>query len=317
MISVIVPVYNVEKFLPKCIESIVNQSFRDIEIILVDDGSTDASGEICDLWAKCDERIKVIHKDNGGLSDARNKGIEMSSGEYLSFIDSDDYILPDYLLILYQILTSEGADMSVCQCFFVDEQDRNLTELNDTDKITLIKGNFICMREFLTNTDIDTVAWRKLYKSSLFVPEIRYPVGKYHEDVWTTYKYIAKCNSIVVSYKKLYAYRQRKGSIVNSQFNTKHLDGVTGSIKRFEFISSRYPDLKSQSAANIIYCANQCMLRLGKSLESDSTYLEFLKTIYKKYLKYYLYGRSSIKGKIFAVFARYFPRILLNIISLS
>ena len=235
LVSVVVPVYNVENYIGYCIKSIINQSYKDLDIILIDDGSTDTSGQICDEWAKSDDRISVIHKTNGGLSDARNVGIDIATGEYITFIDSDDYILPTFIEYLYNLISKNNADISVCQLINVDESNSVISSGGEPlDKI--VRGNSDCMKEYLSSASIDTVAWRKLYKKELFKPDIRYPVGKYHEDVWTTYKLIAQCKTIAIGSNALYAYRQRTGSIVNSSFSPKHLDSVYGAIERQKFI---------------------------------------------------------------------------------
>lgn len=314
-ISIIVPVFNVEEFLNKCIDSIVSQSYSNIEIILVNDGSTDGSGEICDQWAKKDNRIRIIHKKNGGLSDARNAGIEEASGDFISFIDSDDFISPTYIQYLYDLLIDNDADLSVCQLFEVDEYGKELNKRSESlKKEHLVQGNEKCLQEFLINSDIGTVAWRKLYRTCMFKPYFRYPKGKYHEDVWTTYKYIAKCNRIAIGYQQLYAYRIRRGSIMNSVFTPSHLDGVRGSIVRFNDIKEQYPTLTKEAALNIIYSANQCMVRLGKIKCLDAEYIDYLHEVYRNYISYYLRGNSTLKPKFFAITARIMPRILIRII---
>ena len=316
-ISIVVPIYNVEKFLNKCISSIVLQSYSNLEIILVNDGSTDSSGEICEYWAEQDNRIKVIHKKNGGLSEARNAGIEVAAGEYLCFIDSDDFICSTYIQYLYDLITDKNADLSVCQLFEVDETDNVINRTHKSLKKELVlECNEECMREFLISSEIGTVAWRKLYRTNLFKPDIRYPEGKYHEDVWTTYKYIAKCNKIVIGNQQLYAYRIRNGSIMNSMFTPNHLDGVRGSVQRFNEIKHLYPNLKKEASLNIIYSANQCMMRLGKIRCLNHEYIDYLHEIYSNHLAAYLKGNSGFIPKVFSVFAKWMPRLLIKTIYL-
>ncbi|MBD5261372.1 MAG: glycosyltransferase [Bacteroides sp.] len=320
MVSIIIPVYNVSQYLDKCLISITTQTITDLEIILINDGSTDNSGEICEEWRKRDSRIKVYHKKNGGLSDARNFGIDKATGKYLTFIDSDDYVQQTFIEYLLHLIEKYNSDLSVCQYFKFYDKDEN-TEFS-TKKIrtpsseTIISGNDNCMYYFFKTNEIDTVAWRKLYKASLFSSDIRYPEGKYHEDVWTTYKYIAKCKSIAIGNQPLYAYRIRTGSIVNSAFSEKHLDGIEGAIERNEYIKHNYPSLTILSSASVIYSANQCILRLGRTSCSNSEYLDYLKDIYKIYTPFYLKGKSGIKPKIFSLIARYFPKELIKIIKL-
>lgn len=315
MISVIVPVYNVLEYLDRCISSIVCQSYENLEIILVDDGSTDGSGDICDSWGRRDPRIKVIHKVNGGLSDARNAGIDVASGEYISFIDSDDFVLKDYFQYLYDLIVSVNADMSVCQVINVDESDKTIHEPGLTvDKV--IRGNTQCMDAFLSDASIDTTAWRKLYRKSLFSDSaIRYPVGRYHEDVFTTYKLVARCEVIIVGHRGLYAYRQRVGSIINSTFSPKHFDAVYGNIERYEFISNRYPELKSKASRGLIHSANICSMRMGMAKVSPEPYLPTMDLIYKTHLTSYLRSTARPASKIFAIAARINLRLLISAIS--
>lgn len=286
LISVIVPVYNVKSFIKECIDSIACQTYRNLEIILIDDGSTDDSGDICDGYALKDIRIKVIHKKNGGLSDARNAGIEIATGDYIAFIDSDDYIYPEYFEYLYELISKNNADMSSCQPILVDESGNIMsTPLVEKDQhINTISGRENCMAEYVISNKINTTAWGNLYKTNLFKESgIRYPVGKYHEDVYTTYRIIDLCEKIVVGNRQLYAYRQRGGSIINSGFSEKHLDGIYGSIQRFEFISSKYPRLKRVASAGLVYSANMCLLRIAHSNAPIKKYRNLLKPIFRKY----------------------------------
>lgn len=303
MITVIIPVYNVERFLDRCIDSVIGQSYRDLEIILVDDGSTDRSGIMCDKWAKKDKRIKVIHQTNAGLSGARNSGIDIAAGRYISFIDSDDYILPEYFEYLLKLITDYNADMSVCQLVDVDEKD-NVIQTHSIEGEYLLEDTEKCMNDFFNAKAIDTTAWRKLYKSELFLEtNIRYPIGFYHEDVFTTYKIIDHCNKIIVGNRALYAYRKRSGSIVNSSFSRKHLDGVYGKIEIFNYIIEKYPQLSERAACGIIYSANQCVIKIINSNNTTLEFQEYLQGIYREYGKYYLKSNNKLVKKIFAIAA--------------
>lgn len=211
IISIIVPVYKVEAYLEKCINSILNQTFSEFELILVDDGSPDKCPQICEEYAKKDFRIKVIHKENGGLSDARNAGIEIAKGKYMGFVDSDDYIAPDMYDSLYRLITENGCDIAVCGAVNVGENDEAVYEDSD-EAYVLNKADalyeMICNRLFTVNT------WNKLYRSELF-QNIRFPKGMLYEDLATTYKLISESDKVVYSPMKKYAYLQRQGSIMN------------------------------------------------------------------------------------------------------
>lgn len=299
-ISVIVPIYNVEKFLDKCISSIVTQTYKNLDILLIDDGSTDNSGNKCDEWAKKDSRIRVIHKENGGLSDARNAGIDVATGSFIAFIDSDDFIYPGYFDYLYNLISCSNADMAVCQVVGVDENDKKIgiggVAVNRT-----INGNVECMRAFLDSNAIDTTAWRKLYRTSLFKESgIRYPKGRYHEDVYTTYRIVALCECIVIGAKPLYAYRQRTGSIVKSSFSPKHMDAIWGNLERQRFIEKHYPHLKELSTKRLLYANNTILYRLISDPNiNTSRYIGIIKKVYRKYWKNYMRSNASVSRKLF------------------
>ena len=198
LVSVIVPIYNVEEYLNQCVQSIRQQSYHNLEIILIDDGSPDKCGEMCDGYANEDSRVKVIHKQNGGLSDARNAGIEAATGEYITFIDSDDFIMQDMIECLMEVMNSENVD--IVQCSFTRDADYAMVEKErDSDlreKYNIYSENR--MVAYVKGQTIATMAWGKIYKTLLF-REIRFPKGRIHEDVFTTYKLIHEANSIAVT----------------------------------------------------------------------------------------------------------------------
>lgn len=235
-ISVIVPIYKVEKYLDKCIESIINQTYQNIEIILVDDGSPDDCGLICDEWAKKDSRIIVIHKENGGLSSARNVGLDIAKGEYIGFVDSDDYIEPNMYYELVKELEANDSDLSICNFYKEDEygniEKNNFHNANKTyqteDGLALLSsigyGRYV-------------VAWNKLYKKVLF-DDIRFPLGKLHEDQAVMHYVFNKCKMISTTDKFLYHYIFRKGSIMSASFSIKSLDEADAIFDRIEFYKS-------------------------------------------------------------------------------
>lgn len=184
-VSVVVPIYNVENYLEECIESILNQTYSNIEVILIDDGSTDGSGALCDEYKKKDKRIYVLHKKNGGLSDARNMGIDNAKGEYITFVDSDDIIARDMIEYLLCLLNTYKADMAVCQCDYVDENSKLIKNISNVKK-TCVSGIEECLKTLLVDSGLNTVAWGKIYKTDYF-KNVRYPIGKYHEDIYTTW----------------------------------------------------------------------------------------------------------------------------------
>lgn len=206
LVSVVVPVYNTEEYLESCIESIVLQTYKNIEIILIDDGSTDMSGEKCNEWKARDERILVIHQENKGLSAARNKGIEISSGDWIVFVDSDDVVSLDYVTYLYELAIK--YEVSIAQCARGDLQE-NLKECDTIERK-------VSSSEFLLSLYYQTTAWGKIYKKILFEKE-RYPVGMIHEDMAITYKLVYNAQDIVFTSKVLYFVRKRPGSITRKE----------------------------------------------------------------------------------------------------
>lgn len=231
LISVIIPIYNSESYLRRCIESILKQTYKRIEIILVNDGSTDHCGEICDEYASKYEHIEVIHKENGGIGDARNTGLEKARGKYVAFVDSDDWIDVTYFEYLYNLLIEEDADIAVCDYAKtknekINARTKKIEKFSKTGKegLSLIYGTYYI--QIIT-------PWGKLYKKSLF-KNVRYPVGKIHDDEFTTYKLISNAKRIVVSNKKLYFYwLHDASSMEKTKFSLK------SRMESIEFLSER------------------------------------------------------------------------------
>ena len=220
LISVIVPIYNVEKYLDNCILSILNQSYANLEIILVDDGSTDKSGIIADSYKSKDVRIKVIHKLNGGLSDARNVGIDNSKGTYITFIDSDDYI-PQYSIeYLYHSIKTNNCEISVGKLLKTSNLNESTTNV---ENFYFIFNSNESINQLLYSNLYSVAAPGKLYLRSLF-DGVRFPIGKLYEDAFTTYKIFNKAKSVFYGDQIVYYYYHRIGSIMLSSFNIKKLD---------------------------------------------------------------------------------------------
>lgn len=247
-VSIIVPVYNVEDYLRKCIYTITNQTYTDIEIILVDDGSTDSSGIICDEVALLDSRIKVIHKKNGGLSDARNAGIQIANGEWLTFIDSDDYVTNDYIEYLLNLIIENDADISIATYTYVSEK-KEITHANDE---LVVMNDEEAIKRMLLNTGFDMGTWSKMYRTEYF-SNISFPVGKLFEDSLTTYQILSKASKIVFSSKSIYYYVNRSNSIVNDSFNVKKFDLIEMNQLNEKFINKTYPNLKDEVKRRVIW----------------------------------------------------------------
>ncbi len=238
-ISVIVPIYNVENYLNRCVDSILNSTYKNLEIILVDDGSTDNCSKICDDYLKKDSRIQVVHKKNGGLSDARNKGLDLATGEYISFIDSDDCINKNMLSYLMKILLKNSCDIAVCDfSIFYDKFPNDVMLLNDSDDYKILSSKKALSLLLYGSESHGDYAWNKLYKKKLF-DDIRYPVGKKMEDIGTTYKLYYKADRIVISNKKLYYYFQRNDSILGTKDFQIYSDNFELSYERYNFLISK------------------------------------------------------------------------------
>lgn len=261
LISIIVPIYKVEQYLEKCINSILNQTYQNLEIILVDDGSPDSCGKICDDYKKKDLRIKVIHKTNGGLSDARNAGMRIASGKYLGFVDSDDYIAPDMYEHLLTIMSDNDADIGVCDACVVSEN--SVPEFTDDVQPVVFRCED-CLRAMIYDKLFTVNTWNKLYKRCVF-DGIEFPVGKLYEDLATTYKLIEKANKIVVSKARKYAYVQRDGSIMNQTAFKMKTDKIDIVDEMWRYYSNKNIAYKLEIQAGIInYITNDIFKMIGR-----------------------------------------------------
>lgn len=211
LISIIVPIYKVEPYLRRCLDSIVNQTYTNLEIILVDDGSPDNCPQICDEYAAKDKRIVVIHKENGGLSEARNAGLDICKGDYISFVDSDDWVDEKYIEILLDLVIKENADIAIGEYTKTNGETINKSVWTKT-----YSSKDALIRLFSKNHITFTVSWGKLYKKELF-NSIRFPIGKFHEDEFTTYILLYNSAKIVYTSEIFYNYYQRVGSIVSTR----------------------------------------------------------------------------------------------------
>ena len=233
-ISVIVPVYNVEKYLSECIESILRQTYANYELLLINDGSTDNSLEICRYFEKKDKRVKVISKENGGLSDARNVGLDYASCEYVIFIDSDDYIADELFEVLYNEIKRVDGDVSICGYIRIDDEKKVIT--CDYPKYNSIYNNNNGMLELLKQGEIKTQAWAKLYRKRLF-DNLRFDVGKYHEDVFIMHKIFGRVNRSITINRALY-WKMIRSKTLNMYFKAFEYNTCIISKHYMEYILS-------------------------------------------------------------------------------
>lgn len=271
--SIIVPIYNVEALLPRCIDSLIGQQYQNIEIILVNDGSTDSSEAICREYLNRDSRIKLINKENGGLSSARNAGLKLSKGEYIFFVDSDDYVTSDFCSVGVDGFLNHNADVVIFgfNNIFVDT--------NKVIKKHCRKSRVISNEEALEGTLIDgyinSLAWNKAYKRELF-DEIRYPEGMVFEDVGTTYKIFDKANTIYISSNITYNYELRNGSISNKWWcNDKKInDFFILRSEQLQFIKEKYPSLIKQAYTTTGFVALMAHVFLKEKNELIDNWLD-------------------------------------------
>lgn len=295
LITVIVPVYNVEKYIDKCITSIICQDYTNLEIILVDDGATDLSGQICDNYAKDDNRIKVIHKTNGGLSDARNVAIDIMTGEYVVFIDSDDYIEKNYISYLYYLIIKYKAQISICNFKYVTEAGTSINKAYDSGMEKELSQRDAIL-ELLCGKEINTSASMKLYKSDLF-SDIRYPKGKLYEDISTTYKTFLKSDKIVYGDMSLYIYLCRDGSITKQTFSNKRMDAIENLKEMCYDIENAYPQFKEYCKSRLFSQYISVYLVLKKSRFS----IELEKQLFDEIRKMKSCVKCNRKEKVYGV----------------
>lgn len=241
-ISVIVPIYNVQAYLDCCVQSILQQTYTNIELILIDDGSTDLSGMMCDCYAQQDSRVVVIHTENKGISCARNVGLEQASGTLFAFVDSDDYLEPTMLSYLYDLYLQTDADIAVCSYLYETESGKRLNKTNQTESVSvwdqkealwqLVKGKRIC-----------TSVWAKLFRASLFT-NLRFPEGHIYEDIPIVFTAFLKAKKIVNGKEALYHYLYRSDSTMQQTFREKKLDSLYFMMEACERVITAYPDLK-------------------------------------------------------------------------
>ena len=245
-VSIIVPVYQVEKYIRQCVDSILAQTFTDFELILVDDGSKDKSGQICDEYARMDTRVKVIHKENGGAADTRNRGMDQAVGNYVMFVDSDDYLAPTMLECLYRNMLNENADIAACNYLYFYENDRQKDFATNVKSEVLTGAEIFYYRKNERNYGFWTVVWNKLMKRET-VGKVRFPSGKYYEDEFWANEIYQMDIKIVTIQECLYYYRQHENSTMRQKKIARSLDLIEAYQERI------YIYLKEQKYAEQAY----------------------------------------------------------------
>ena len=250
-VSIIVPVYQVEKYIRQCVDSILAQTFTDFELILVDDGSKDQSGQICDEYARMDERVRVIHKDNGGAADTRNRGVDQAVGNYLMFVDSDDYIAPTMVECLYRNIVSQNADIAACNYLYLFDNDRKKDFVTNVKSEILSGTEVFYYRKNERNYGFWTVVWNKLIKKET-VGRVRFRSGKYYEDeFWANEIYQMDIKIVTIS-DCLYYYRQHENSTMRQIKNARSLDIIEAFQERI-YIYLQEEEYSEQAYKVLIY----------------------------------------------------------------
>lgn len=276
LVSVVVPIYKVEQYLDRCVNSILNQTYKNIEIILVDDGSPDLCGRMCDEFKERDSRIKVIHQSNQGLSAARNSGLSIAGGKYILFIDSDDYINENMIEKLLKLAIQEGAD--IVSCGHVQIYDNAPMEYTTKGDFNIALTPKEALKSFLFTHIVDVVTWNKLYNIKLF-DDVQFKVGKLYEDHYTIYKLIDKANKVVYTSETLYYYCKRNTSIGGVSYNKNTMQLKDALDEECEYILKKYPDMAKE--INLGY-VQWMLVIIDKMLLADAIDKEFLKYIKKK-----------------------------------
>lgn len=299
LISVIIPIYNVEKYLRRCLDSICNQMYQNLEIVLVDDGSTDSSGKIADEYARRDTRFHVMHKQNGGLSDARNVGLSYCHGTYIVFVDSDDYVTEDYVMVLYDLLKHNHADISVVS---LTHQEEELSKISDSTAAKIYNTKE-ALQDLLYQR-ISTSANAKMYRAELF-SDIRYPQGRLYEDVIATYQIFEKATKVVWCDIKKYWYYVRTDSIVRSVFNVKKMDYVYNCEEVLEEVKKKYPELSKAAESRLLWAAIHIWVNFTERKKYPEQYQYVYKTI-KQYRKSVMSDKAVSTRNKLVVLLTYF-----------
>lgn len=304
LISVVVPVYNVERYLDKCIESICRQTYSQLEIILVDDGSTDRSGAICDKWYKKDPRIRVIHKGNGGLSDARNAGIAVANGDWFMFVDSDDFITPDTIEQLYRAAEEHNCEMAVCNIVRIYDDGATEPFYAPVDKVTVWDGQ----QRFETLKQPS--ACNKLFRADLF-RDVRFPKGKFYEDTFVYHILAHRANRIVLTGHDGYYYLSRRESILGQpKYTDRYFDMVEAVYGRMTYLLAHQVPYYGEEACLSLYAAVSNGEKYLIKTQNNAPKFEQMRSWYiAAYDHLMQHPDTSAKQKLRLMLLRYFPAL--------
>lgn len=296
-ISIIVPIYKVEEYLIRCIDSILAQTFTNFELILVDDGSPDNCGKICDEYAKKDERIKVIHKENGGLSSARNAGIKVATGDFIGFVDSDDYINKEMYLKLYELCKSTNSQIGICN---FQREINGILEVVNHDLVVKVLDNVEAMKELFRGVLYRFSACNKIFHKSCF-KGVTFPEGRIHEDLATMYKLFNNSEkSVYINYSG-YVYVKRENSILTSKYNPNRLQAFESWEEILKFMMEKYPQLKEEYFSCFAYWTMDNWVYVNRDIiaEEKHEFIKSLSAILKKYYITLMFNKKlTLKNKL-------------------
>ena len=301
LISVIIPIYNVEKYLDKCVQSALAQTYQNLEIILVDDGSSDSSTEICYKYEKMDPRVKVVRKENGGMSDARNAGLAVAKGKYIQFVDSDDYMAENMIEIMHKNICEYDADISLCSHYIVTDREC----VTDATGEKTVYTNVEAIEELLLDTKIRSYVWNKMFKASLF-ENIKFPKGRIFEDILITPKLFAEAKKLIFDDTPLYYYFQREASILHNQCVRLRLAYIEASLEFYDFVRSKFDNMERFCNYNIAHITineyNDIGLfkiyELKENQKVIDLYESFKKILSDREMERFIMDRSSTIKKI-------------------
>lgn len=316
LISVIIPVYNVEKFIEKCLESVINQTYTNLEIIIVNDGSKDNSGVICEQYVKSDSRIKYFEKKNGGLASARNYGLDKASGKYILFLDSDDFMSLNAVEVLLNNLKNSGADVTIGEIVMIKKFDDVKPEIKDCSNIKQYTyDNFSAIENMLYEIQFSSSANRILYKACLF-DDVRFPLGKTYEDLFTIYKVLYKCEVITFVDFPVYYYVIRSGSIISNLNPIKNVDFLNAALEIHDFIEKKCPDKVKAADYKLFVASIELFVKYPPQEELSRIDLDkkvYIWNIIKKNrLRVILDRNSLIKYRVLAVVSFLGKNIVTN-----
>lgn len=296
LITVIVPVYNSELYLNTCIESILNQTWHNFELIIIEDGSPDNCAELCDKWSKVDNRVKIVHTANGGAGAARNKALDLALGKYIAFVDSDDYVSPVMLEVLHSFF--DDKDIDVVECGFKTvTQDREKLDGPKDENIPVVYTALEAISGHISDHIFKQVIWNKLYRKEL-IENIRFPLRKSIDDEFWTYKVLGKARKLVHIDSKYYAYRTQNLSVMHRLSNAGRLEAIEARIERHEYVLEKFGLLEGES---LISLWSICLFQGQKILQekSDETQsIKWIQSVLKRYPIKNVAGECSLKQRI-------------------